>query len=184
MHDEFVWPEEQPTLGDGKVRLRPWTEGDAGAVFHACQDPDIQRYTGVPIPYLPEHAQGYVAVAPTRYHQRTAAAFAVTDSATDEVLGQCGLAPLDIASRTSEAGYWVAPWARGRGVSASALAILTAWGLRPSRLRLIRLEIEPENAASVAAALRAGYSRVCGRPTTKLHRGQDRVFDLYERVGA
>jgi RimJ/RimL family protein N-acetyltransferase len=30
------------------VTLRPWRADDAGAVFDACQDPEIQRCTTVP----------------------------------------------------------------------------------------------------------------------------------------
>lgn len=182
VREEFEWPDEQPTLSDGKLRLRPWMEEDADTVFRACQDADIQRYTTVPVPYLPEHARHYVAVfAPKNYQQRVAAAFAVTDRVTGEVLGACGLAPVDVISRTSGAGYWVAPWARGRGASGCALGILTEWALHPRRLRRIRLEIEPENAASVAAAVRAGYSRVDAPRRVKMHRSQDRFFDLYEQ---
>ena len=41
--------------------LRPWRPDDADAVHRACQDPDIQRWTTVPRPYLREHADAFVA---------------------------------------------------------------------------------------------------------------------------
>ena len=43
------------TTGDGLV-LRAWQEDDAEDVFRACQDPLIQRWTMVPVPYLREQA--------------------------------------------------------------------------------------------------------------------------------
>jgi len=36
--------------------VRPWIALDAPAVFAACQDPEIGRWTNVPQPYLREHA--------------------------------------------------------------------------------------------------------------------------------
>ncbi len=122
-------------------------------------------------------------VAPKNYEQRVAAGFAVTDAVTGELLGACGLAAVDASTRRSGAGYWVAPWGRGRGVATSALGLVSAWALQPARLRSIRMEIEPENLALAAVALRAGYRRLDLPPLTELHRGESeiRVFDLYER---
>jgi hypothetical protein len=54
----------QPTLAGRRVRLRPWRPDDAGAVFAACQDEEIQRWTEVPVPYLREHADGSSASSP------------------------------------------------------------------------------------------------------------------------
>jgi RimJ/RimL family protein N-acetyltransferase len=34
-----------------ELLLRPWQADDADAVYRACQDPDIQRWTTVPRPY-------------------------------------------------------------------------------------------------------------------------------------
>jgi RimJ/RimL family protein N-acetyltransferase len=181
--DEFEWPEQQPILGDGRLTLRPWTAGDVDCVFRACQDPDIQRYTTVPVPYLREHAEQFVSLsAPTSYQQRVAAGFAVTDAASGEVLGACGLAAVDVVNRTSGAGYWIAPWGRGRRVASGSLSVLTTWALTPGRLRRIQMEIEPENAASVAAAMRAGYVRLDLPPLMEMHRGEVRPFDLYEKT--
>jgi hypothetical protein len=36
---------------------------NCSAVLAACQDPDIARFTSVPVPYLAEHAAGFVGVA-------------------------------------------------------------------------------------------------------------------------
>ena len=54
-------------------------------------------------------------------------------------------------------GYWVAPGARGHGLAARAVALVSAWAF--ARLRLARLEIwvEPANIASQRVAERAGF---------------------------
>ena len=78
-------------IEDGLL-LRPWRAADADAVHRACQDPDIQRWTTVPRPYLPEHALGFVTeISATAWAEGTGAPFAVCDAGTGELLGSCGL---------------------------------------------------------------------------------------------
>ena len=52
--------DQQPTLNGRRVRLRPWRADDAGAVYEACQDPEIQKWTQVPVPYRIQHAEHFV----------------------------------------------------------------------------------------------------------------------------
>ena len=52
-------PMEPVTLTTGRLRLRAVGPADTEAVYEAAQDPDIQRGTTSPSPYLPEHARGF-----------------------------------------------------------------------------------------------------------------------------
>ncbi|CAB4928424.1 unannotated protein [freshwater metagenome] len=54
------WPAESPVLSDGVVTLRGLVRDDVDAVFAACQDPEIPRFTSVPSRYLREHAESFV----------------------------------------------------------------------------------------------------------------------------
>ena len=124
---ELNWPESAPTLADGDVTLRPWRGADAEAVFRACQDEQIQRWTRVPAPYLHEHASDFVGeLAAEQWALRMGAPFAVVDG-DDELLGSCGLVTIQERDQLGEIGYWIAPWARRRGVARRAAA-LTARG--------------------------------------------------------
>lgn len=124
------WPDAQPTLvGDGMV-LRPWADSDADDVYRACQDPAIQRFTTVPVPYLREHADVFVGPFQRKnWAERRGASFAVADASSGELLGACSLVGLDLDHLRSGAGYWTAPHARGRGVTARALRRLADWAL-------------------------------------------------------
>src|SRR5262249_48852237 len=53
---------ETPTvqIREAGLLLRPWRPEDEDAVYRACQDPQIHRWTNVPRPYLREHAHQYV----------------------------------------------------------------------------------------------------------------------------
>ena len=52
----------EPTeITAGRLHLRPFTPAESEAVYLACQDPEIQRWTTVPVPYHRSHAEQYVA---------------------------------------------------------------------------------------------------------------------------
>ncbi|MCW3839294.1 GNAT family N-acetyltransferase [Micromonospora yasonensis] len=138
--------------------LRPWRAEDADAVYRACQDPDIQRWTTVPRPYLPEHALRFVTeVSGRAWAQGTGAPFAVCDAATGELLASCGLVTLDQGLGSAEVGYWTAPWARGRGVAVRATRAVARWAFDALKLRRLIWQAEIGNQASRLVALRAGF---------------------------
>ncbi|WP_030271129.1 GNAT family N-acetyltransferase [Micromonospora globosa] len=144
-------------IEDGLL-LRPWRAEDADAVHRACQDPDIQRWTTVPRPYLPEHASEYVTtISATAWAEGTGALFAVCDAGTGELLASFGLVSVDRAREPAEVGYWTAPWARGRGVAVRATRALARWAFDALKLRRLTWQAEIGNHASRLVALRAGF---------------------------
>jgi RimJ/RimL family protein N-acetyltransferase len=149
-------------------------------VFSACQDPAIQHFTQVPVPYLEAHAEQFVAQAPVKWAQREAAPFAVVDRATHRLVGACGLVQVDPEARHGGAGYWVAPSARSRGVARRALGLLTEWSLAEGGLRRVYLEIEDANPASSAVAVAVGFCRV-GQPVSSYLKGSERHFVTWEK---
>ncbi|MGK5521573.1 GNAT family N-acetyltransferase [Micromonospora sp. URMC 107] len=154
---------EPVEITEDGLLLRPWRPTDAEAVHRACQDPDIQRWTTVPRPYLPEHAHRFVTeVAPADWTTGDGASFAVCDAARGELLGSCGLVSIDAGLRSGEIGYWTAPWARGAGVSVRAARVVARWAFDSLKLRRLIWQAEVGNHASRLVALRAGF-RVEGR---------------------
>jgi RimJ/RimL family protein N-acetyltransferase len=156
-HREAVCPAlTVPRLTDGIVFLRPPAEGDAGAIFAACQDPQIHRFTALPAPYELHHATDWIHAAPEAWRTRTAAPMVVLDVASDEILGACGL--LEIHGDQAEIGYWMMREARGRGVATRAVSLVTEWGLTDVGLSLIELLADVGNLASHRVAEKAGYT--------------------------
>ncbi|MFC4148196.1 GNAT family N-acetyltransferase [Micromonospora mangrovi] len=144
-------------IEDGLL-LRPWRAEDADAVHRACQDPDIQRWTTVPRPYLPEHALGFVTeISGRAWDEGTGALFAVCDAASGELLASCGLVSVDRGLDSAEIGYWTAPWARGRGVAVRATRAVARWAFAALKLRRLVWQAELGNHASRLVALRAGF---------------------------
>ncbi len=137
--------------------LRRWRATDADAVYRACQDPEISRWTMVPSPYLAEHAVDYVTTFTTAtWTHGTAAPFGVFDATTGEMLGSCGLVDLDREAGLGEIGYWVAPWARGRGVATAAARAVSRWALDVLGLHRLVWRAKVGNHASRLVAARIG----------------------------
>ena len=152
-----AWPSEPPTLEGESVRLRAWRDADASACFDACQDPGIQRWTTVPVPYLREHADAYIVkVAPEQWEARTGALFCVASTIDDRVLGSCGLVTVDADDAVAEVGYWVAPQAQGARVAQQAVGLLAAWAMSAGGMHRLEFYIEPDNLGSCVVAERVG----------------------------
>lgn len=148
---------EPVELAEDGLLLRPWRREDAEDVHRACQDPLIQRWTAVPVPYRREHAEAFTGTqAPQAWAEGTGAPLGVFDAATGELLGASGLVSVDQARGVGEVGYWTAPWARGRRVAERAARAVTRWGLGTLGLRRIVWQAEVGNHASRIVAARIG----------------------------
>lgn len=120
------------------------TDADVEAIARACQDPDIQEWTTVPSPYTDADAAGFVAdMVRPGWAAGTGLTWAVRDAepgaARDRprLLGMIGLDGL--ADGSAELGFWVAPWARGRGVAQRAVGCVLDHGFDPAGPGLARI---------------------------------------------
>src|SRR5258705_13422347 len=112
---------EQP-LTDGVVVLRGWRESDVTQLVEACKDPDIPRWTAVPDPYTAEDAAAWVRGDPLpREPPGQRVSFAIADAEDRELLlGSMSIMRIE-RGHSGEIGYWLAPWARGRGAMVRAV---------------------------------------------------------------
>jgi RimJ/RimL family protein N-acetyltransferase len=145
-------------LSDGVVSLRHWRRDDAPALVAACQDPEIPRWTSVPVPYTAEDARAYLAALPPAMVDGARCSFALVADG-DEPVGNIGFPRLSWPDERAEVGYWLAAPARGRGLVTRAVRLITEWGLREVGFHRIELLAATENPASLRVAERAGFTR-------------------------
>ena len=145
-----------PRLRDGELLLRPMEERDVPAMVAACQDPEISRWTRVPVPYTAEDARRFMAIAAASAAAGDGVALIVAGPG-DVLAGTIGLMEVDRGRGRGEIGYWLAAGARGKGVATRAVVLLRDWA--HAELGLDELEVMPhrDNAASNAVAVRAGF---------------------------
>lgn len=141
----------------GAYTLRPWQASDTTFVFFCCQDPEIQRWTTVPVPYRAGDAATFVVAHATAQPEEASAWFAVVRTDTGELLGSISLNWFDRRRRTGEIGYWLGPDARGQGVMSTVLEGLARWATAALGLASVRLRIAAGNTASRRVATRAGF---------------------------
>ncbi|WP_182905495.1 GNAT family N-acetyltransferase [Microbispora sp. H13382] len=147
----------QEAIPAGPAVLRLPVEGDADQIARACSDPDIARFIPfVPSPYTRDDALAWITKAVPATWENGGADFLVADPGTGEVLGTAGLKPPDRFGVT-EVGYWLAPWARGRGVATAAVRALAerAFARGVPRIGLIA---EVDNIPSQQVAHRCGFT--------------------------
>ncbi|UBU18995.1 GNAT family N-acetyltransferase [Nonomuraea gerenzanensis] len=140
-------------ISAGPLILRPPVADDAESMVKMCDDPVTARFMPLlPQPYGRGDALAYLRGVPVRWEEG-GAQYAIT--AGGRMSGLVWLGPPDRWG-TAEAGYLVAPWARGGGVAATAVRALTDWAFDQG-VRRVELQVEVENVASLRAAYRAGF---------------------------
>jgi RimJ/RimL family protein N-acetyltransferase len=136
-----------------RLALRPCTVADVGWITEACADPDIQRWTEVPTPYGADDARVFVASG-----AGSLLVCAVVDADTDEGLGMVAVHDVtDDGHLDAALGYWVASWARRRGVAVWATLAIAAEAAARWGVNRVSLDIAVANEASTAVARRAGF---------------------------
>lgn len=146
---------ERFLLSDDLVGLRPFAMEDAEAIAEACQDPEIARWTTIPSPYLVEYATAFVDLTAQWREDGSAFHFAIVDRRRGGLSGSIGLD--SITEPSAQVGYWVAPWARRRGVATHALRLVTDWAFDSLGLDAIGLATKLGNDTSERVARSAGY---------------------------
>jgi len=125
------------TLRTPRLVLRPPALDDVDAMAAACQDPAIQRYVPVPVPYSRDDALSFVAAfCPAGWASGERLTWAALEG--DAVAGTVALG--QVADGAAEIGYWLAPHARGRGIMREAAAAVVDQAFDASAgLGLVRL---------------------------------------------
>jgi RimJ/RimL family protein N-acetyltransferase len=137
--------------------LRPLAEEHLEAVGGLFDDPDVLRFTRLPVPPPPGYEREWLDRYEVGRRDGTREAFAAVDNDDGSFLGLALAVDIDREAREVELGYIVAPAARGRGVATAMLDELTRWAFAELEALRITLIIDVENSASAGVAERCGY---------------------------
>lgn len=108
-----------------RLELSVPTAADVDAIYAACQDPTLQRYTTVPSPYERRHAEGFIPFAAKRWADGLEATWAVRVGSS--LAGMIGLNHITTGG-TGEIGYWMTPTFRRQGLLKEACRAVIDWG--------------------------------------------------------
>lgn len=146
------------TIAAFGITLRPFFEADIPRIVEACSDPLTQTWLPLPSPYTHESARSYAFDAAAEV-LGTGAGIERAIDIDGEFMGVIGLKATDWRAKSTEAGYWLGPWARGCGIMVRALCAITDWALDAQGLGRVQVLVAPDNIASMATAQRAGFVR-------------------------
>lgn len=147
-------PESPPVVaGQGGLSLRAFAAADVRQLERVFADPEIVRWNPGPT-----DRPGLVTWMGQRsdWSSGAHASWAVADH-EGVLAGSVSLHHLDLDQRDSEVGYWVAPWARRRGVARTAVQAATGWAFDVLGLHRVYLYHAVEKVASCRVATTAGF---------------------------
>ena len=155
------WPSEIPALQYGRYTLRPTLESDVTAIYEACQDPLIPRFTTVPVNYTMSHALDYFQRIPASIELQREIPFVIEFGVGDEkeFAGVISLHTISIDNHRAEIGYWMDEKMRGKGIATAAVKILTGYGFDTLGFKRIEAAVDLENTWSQKLLISAGYER-------------------------
>ncbi|MCY7394573.1 MAG: GNAT family N-acetyltransferase [Nocardioides sp.] len=140
-------------VSGGDLVLREFGPEDETDLLAAFTDPEIARWN----PQATDAASVSVwASARNDWTIGEHTSWAVGD-AGGRLVGSVSLHKIDLEQGDAELGYWVAPWARRRGVAVRAATAATAYGFNALGLHRVHLFHATENRASCAVAGLAGF---------------------------
>ncbi|MFE2296701.1 GNAT family N-acetyltransferase [Streptomyces sp. NPDC059445] len=146
------FPERIELSGEGLV-LRDWTEADLTAMPELFDHPDIAYWTPIVSPFDEAAARARLDRDREMRAQGTAVLLAITVDGGAPL----GEVMLRRAPEGMEIGYAVGPAHRGQGLAVRAVRVMAAYAFERQGAEQVILELEAENAASVAVAAKAGF---------------------------
>ncbi|MFJ2954255.1 GNAT family N-acetyltransferase [Streptomyces sp. NPDC087270] len=153
---------EASVLTTKRLLLRALEPRDGDALYAACQDPEIPRWTSVPSPYSREHADHFIdVVCADGWRDDTMYNFGVftrDEGALVSSMGLVRLQHLAAPQRQGELGYWTAKHQRGKGYTVEAARAVCTWAFDALGVERLEWFAEAGNEASRAVALRLGFA--------------------------
>lgn len=146
-----------PRLTDGTIVLNGHTLVDVEAHLAGEDEEQARRFGWYPARSTPESVRQAIERWQAEWESDGARrTFAVREARTGSLAGGCELRLQD--DQIAEMSYWTFAAFRDRGFASHAVELLCRWAFAELAVERIELYVEPDNAASRAVALRAGFT--------------------------
>ncbi|MGC4112907.1 MAG: GNAT family N-acetyltransferase [Nocardioides sp.] len=148
-----------PTLETPRLRLRPFVDADAEALFALHSDAHVLRYWDSPPWTDPERAQRFLANCRQLAEEGTGARTAIERAADGVFIGWCGLSVWNPDYRSISLGYCFSETAWGQGYATEASGALLQWAFETLDLNRVQAEADTRNLGSARVLEKLGFLR-------------------------
>ena len=138
-----------------RLVIRPMREEDAAPLHEVWGDPETMRYIPSEPDETVEESLARVRRHMHRYEETGLALWALDERATGEVVGVCGLFPVEGKGPDVEVAYHIARRHWGRGIATEAAGACVAAGLAAGLPRILAFAY-PANGASIRVMEKIG----------------------------
>ncbi|MEV8266749.1 GNAT family N-acetyltransferase [Microbacterium sp. NPDC076911] len=138
-----------------RLTLAAPTDADIEAIYEACQDPEIPRWTPVPNPYARTDAEDFVAKSAEWWLADTEYTWAIHhEGALAGVIGMYRM----VRAGSGEIGFWMTESSRGKGILTEAARAVIDFGFSETvSLKRIEWRAVVGNVASAKTARGLGF---------------------------
>jgi RimJ/RimL family protein N-acetyltransferase len=148
-----------PTLETARLRLRPFTDADAEALFALHSSARAQRYWDSPPWTEPVRAERFIAVCRQMAEDGTGARVAIDRASDGGFLGWCSLTRWNPDYRSASLGYILDEAAWGHGYATEGARALLQWAYDTLDLNRVQAEADTRNIASARVLEKLGFVR-------------------------
>jgi RimJ/RimL family protein N-acetyltransferase len=148
-----------PTLHTARLRLRPFNDSDANALFALHSNATVLRYWDAP-PWS-EHlrAERFIAACRQIAEAGTWTRLAVDRVSDGAFIGWCSLTRWNPDYRSASMGYCLDDAAWGHGYATEAARALLQWAFDTLKMNRVQAETDTRNAASARVLEKLGFVR-------------------------
>ncbi|MFF0740425.1 GNAT family N-acetyltransferase [Streptomyces sp. NPDC004111] len=148
-----------PVLHTARLRLRPFTDADADALFALHSNTDVMRYWDSPPWTDRARAERFIERCRKLADEGTGARVAVDRASDGAFVGWCGLIGWNQDYRSASLGYCLGDAMWGHGYATETAHALLRWAYDTLDLNRVQAEADTRNAASARVLEKIGFVR-------------------------
>jgi RimJ/RimL family protein N-acetyltransferase len=148
-----------PTLRTARLRLRPFSDADADALFALHSNAHVLRYWDAPPWSEPARAERFIETCRRLADEGSGVRPAIDRASAGAFIGWCSLTRWNPEHRSATLGYCLDDAAWGHGYATEAVGALLQWAFDTLDLNRVQAETDTRNAASARVLEKLGFVR-------------------------
>lgn len=156
--DDIPLADRLPTMwGWGGLKLRWLTADDTAALLEIFGDPEVVRYTSLPVHETEADIQRLLGEIQRGFQDGSLFQWGIEQGG--RIVGTCTLAEINRAHQRASLGFMLGRAFWGRRIISQALPHLVDFAFLQLRLHRLEADVDPRNAASIRALENLGFQR-------------------------